>query len=129
MIAFYQNLYNMALRLIKKYGMIATVKIPTAGTPIIPSEIWKPTANTFTTKDVNMVFLPMEQVSFYSQYFSIVEREPYLIGFEYFLLANEGLKPALNMIVDRGGHEQAIRYVMEYAPSGTALLYIVGLKE
>lgn len=129
MIPFYTSLYNMALRLIKKYGMIATIKIPTAGNPVVSGQVWKPTANTFTTKNVNMVFLPMVQVSFYSQYFSIVEKEPYVIGFEYFLLANEGLKPNLNMIVDRSGHQQAIRYVMEYAPAGTALLYIVGLKE
>lgn len=129
MIQFYQNMYNLALRLIKKYGMIATIKIPTPGAPVIPGQIWKPTANTFTTQDVSMVFLPEKSSTYYNQIFSKVENEPYLVGYEYFLLANEGIKPALNMIVSRSGREQAIRYVSELAPSGVALLYMVGLKE
>lgn len=125
----YTSLTETALRLIKDYGMVTTIKIPTPGAPVIPVEAWNPTANTFVTKDVNMVFLPEETINYYSQYFSLIEREPYQIGFEYALLGNENLKPALNMVVSRGGREQAIRYVSEYAPSGVAILYIVGLKE
>lgn len=129
MIKFYQNLYNLALKLIKNYGMVTTIKIPTVGAPIVSGQLWNPTANTFVTQNVNMVFLPEEQGSYYSQYFSTLEKEPYQVGYEYALLANEGLLPRLNMVVSRTGKDQAIRYVSMYAPAGTALLYLVGLKE
>ena len=129
MIKFYQNLYNLALRLIQKYGMVTTIKIPTPGSPIISGQLWNPTANTFGTKNVNMVFLPEESGSYYSEMFSTLEKEPYQVGYEYALLANEGLLPRLNMVVSRPNKDQAIRYVAMYAPAGVALLYLVGLKE
>src|SRR5574343_1992632 len=125
----YTNLSNAAVELIDKFGMLCDIKTPTAGSPAIPGKDWKPTANTWTTNTVKVAFLPEETINFYTQFRSLISKEEYQVGYEYGLMANNGFEPKLDMLVVRGSFEQRIKYVSKYAPAGTALLYVIGLKE
>jgi len=124
----YTSLQKSAIRLIAKYGMTVTFQDPTAGAPTVPIEEWKPTANSIVSTNVKMAFLPEETINFYTQFRSLIAKEDYQVGYEYALLGNNNFEPRLDMVVLKAGVPSRVKYVLNYAPAGDTVLYVVGLK-
>lgn len=125
----YTPFVTMALRLIQKWGMDVVITTPVNGNPTVSGQDWKPTNGTATTRTVRMVFFPEETINFYSKTTSLIKKEEYQVGYEYYLMGANGFEPELNMTVAKGSKIFNIRYVLKYAPANEVVLYIVGLKE
>lgn len=124
----YQRQIDSAIRIINEKGMSITLKKLTYGAPVDPLEPWKPTASTSVSYTAKCVFLPEETINRYP-YFRI----PYELaqeGFEYGLMANNpGVPaPALNDVIVRASEELRLKYLKPYAPDGTVIIYVIGIK-
>jgi hypothetical protein len=124
----YQRFVDLTIRLISQKGMFITLRKLVYGNPVNPLEPWKPTASTATDYQVKCVFLPEETINRY-----VTVRIPYDLdfeGFEYGLMANNPNipAPALNDLIIRNGEQLRLKYLKPYAPDGTVILYVIGIK-
>lgn len=124
----YTPFVKLAQRLINKWGMNCNVYSPVNGSPVVSGQDWKPTNGTPLVGVLKLVFFPEETINVYSKTHSLLAKEDYKVGYEYYL-APTGFEPELNQIVDKGGSIFRVKYVLKYAPAGEVVLYIVGLKQ
>lgn len=126
MASVYGNLIDMARTLIAEKGMSAVLRKLTAGAPAVPGHDWDPGPNVATDATVKIVPLPEETINLY---FNV--RIPHTNdqeGFEYCLMANNGIIPSLDDVVIIAGVQKKVRYVMTYKPDGNVILHIIGMR-
>lgn len=125
----YDSVIAMALRLINKYGMDATILSPVIGAPVVAGQAWKPTNGIPVGTPVRIVAFPEETIDRYSQLRGLVNKEDYQVGYDYYLMGNNGFIPALNQVVVKPNLEEwRIKYSKEYAPGGITVLWVIGMK-
>lgn len=125
----YTSFVNMANRLINKWGMDCTILDPVLGAPVVSGQDWKPTNGTPTSNTLRMAFFPEETINFYSKTHSLIAKEDYQVGYEYYLLGSNSFVPEIDQIIIKPNGEQwRVKYSKEYAPGGEIVLYIVGIK-
>jgi hypothetical protein len=126
----YTSFIALATRLIQKWGMDCTVLSPVAGAPIVPGQDWKPTNGTAVSNTLRLAFLPEETINFYSKTHSLIAKEDYVVGYEYYLLSGGSLfiPQQDQILIKPNGEQWKVKYCKEYAPAGERVLWIVGIK-
>lgn len=124
----FQSFIDMAIQMINENGMLVTLRQITPGAPAITGEDWNPTDGTNVDTPVKMIFFPEETIDKYP-----FVRIPYELrgqGFEFALMANNpGVPvPSIEDVIIRGTDQLRLRYSKPYAPDGTPILYVLGIK-
>lgn len=112
-----------AKRLIKQNGQLVTWRRVTDGSPVSPSEPWKPGAPTYTDVPVYIVFIPEDRrnAEFLSALSGTSVPKGKLVGY----MAAQDFVPTLKDVVLRDGETIGVRTLDPLAPNGQVIMYTI----